>query len=112
MKSVIHILLLLFFSRYACAQKEYPDCKQTYFTTGELSSKKCFDTNKRFGKATAYNKTGTLFTKRNCGQSADMLLLNLHFIRTEHSIKPHGAARRTQEFNGIIARIYFLKMGN
>jgi antitoxin component YwqK of YwqJK toxin-antitoxin module len=64
MKSAIYILLLLFFSRYAFAQKEYPDCKQTYFTTGELSSKKCFDTNKRFGKATAYNKTGSIIYEK------------------------------------------------
>lgn len=46
------------------AQHDYPNCKDTYFKNGKISTSKCFDKNNRFGKARAYNQQGQKIYER------------------------------------------------
>ncbi len=46
------------------AQRDYPNCKYTYFKTGTTSTYQCYDKDKRFGKALAYNLKGQKIYER------------------------------------------------
>lgn len=58
--------LLLFLSFLCVCQclAQYPICTHTYFKNGKISTSQCYDTDKRWGKAIAYNKTGQVIYEK------------------------------------------------
>lgn len=89
MKSVIHILLVFFYQDIPVPKKNILTANKRIIPQENFLLKNVLMPINGLAKQLHTTKKETSFTKRNCGQSADMLLLNLHFIRTEHSVKPH-----------------------
>ena len=58
------LLLSIFFVQFSYAENDYPNCEKTFFKSGELSTKKCYDKDNRFGKAYAYTKKGKLIYEK------------------------------------------------
>ncbi len=82
------LFLVLAFAATICrAEKDYPDCEKTYFKSGQLSTKKCFDKDHRFGKAYAYNKKGEVIYERDLRTVAGHASVYFTF-------HPNGAVKR------------------
>lgn len=89
MKSVLLYITFIILARYSFAQKEYPNCEETFFKTGELSTKKCFDKEKRFGKATAFNKKSEIIYEK------DLRTIGGH-ASLSFSYYPNGAVQKAE----------------
>lgn len=64
MKSIFTHSILLFFCLNLQAEEYSFHCEKKFFKSGQLSSQKCYDKDKRFGKAIAYNIKGEIIYEK------------------------------------------------
>lgn len=64
MKSICIHSILLFFCLNLQAEEYSFHCEKMFFKSGQLSSQKCYDKDKRFGKAIAYNLKGEIIYEK------------------------------------------------
>lgn len=87
MKTAGIFLAMVLTTAICRAEKDFPDCEKTYFTSGQLSTQKCYDKAHRSGKAYAYNKKGKVIYEKDLRAFAGHASVYFTF-------HPNGAVKR------------------